>query len=348
MIAGQPSENDDRADYIAENHGLVIELKTLESDTEWKVEKILEPHRKRDDFPIFFGAWPVAKVLEHLPDGDELNVRIIQAITTSVRRLFRKANNQIQATKERFEIPDAEGLLIILNERVEILTPDMLWSTLRKIAHSKLESGAYRYTNIRAALVFTEAHGKELPGNVLGHPTLFMPFENGDPFAHHAFVGNLTSSWAHFNQADLFENEHEIKSYSDLDFVSISSLNRARRRKMPRYEAWAKYYHLNPYFRKFTDERLKWLFRILMFEIGKGMFKGGTKEEADRVKYFWMEVFTHFMEEVNHRGIDMRYFTSDELSWLELDSLMSTRFPEDPPPDRSWVENWKNKDDNRN
>lgn len=341
LLAGQPSENDDRADYIADNHGLVIELKTIESDTEWKVSKILEPHREREDFPIFFGAWPVSKVLDHLPDGKEINARIVQAVTTSVRALFRKANNQVRATKTRFKLPEAQGLLIILNERVEILTPETLWSTLRKIAHSKLESGDFRYTEIRAVLVLSEAHGKELPGNVLGHPSLIMPFENGKPFAHDAFVNELTSSWARFNNADLVESDKKLTSFADLDFETMSKLMKSRRVTMPRYEAWTKYYNWNPYLRKFDDEYLKWLYGILMYEIGKGMFKGGTKDDADRAKYFWMEVFTHFMEEVSHRGIDIRFFTSDERSWRELDRLMASRFPNDPPPDRSWVERWK-------
>lgn len=345
LLAGQPSENDDRADYIADNHGLIIELKTLESDTEWKVERILEPHRNRDEFPKFYGGWPVAKILKHLPDGDELNLRINQAVTTSVRKLFRKANGQVRATKATFKISNAEGLLIILNERIEVLTPETLWWTLRKIAHSKLEDGSYRYTDIRAVLLLSEAHGKELPGNILGHPSMFMPFENGDAFNHKDFVDNLTSSWAKFNNADLLENDRKITSYGDLDFLTMSSLKKVRRRQMPRYEAWAKYYAWNPYFRRFDDEWLKWLFGILILEIGKGMFKGGTKKEADRAQFFWLEVFTHFMEEVNHRGIDMRYFTSDEHSWLELDRLTASRFPEDPPPDRSWVEGWTKKDE---
>ncbi len=65
----QQQNNANKADYFAENRQLIIELKSLETDTEYKVEKILEPHRSRPEFPDFFRKWEVNKVLKHLPDG---------------------------------------------------------------------------------------------------------------------------------------------------------------------------------------------------------------------------------------------------------------------------------------
>lgn len=59
----QQQKDESKADYFAENRQLIIELKSLETDTEHKIEKILEPHRSRPEFPDFFGKWQVSKIL---------------------------------------------------------------------------------------------------------------------------------------------------------------------------------------------------------------------------------------------------------------------------------------------
>ena len=81
---------------------------------------------------------------------------------------------------------------------------------------------------------------------------------------------------------------------------------------------------------------------MIMAEIGRGLIKGGSKKDSDRAKYVWMEVFTHFMEEVTHRGLDIRYFTSDQATWSELDGLMESRFPDFEAPTREWADEWQN------
>ncbi len=52
-----------------------------------------------------------------------------------------------------------------------------------------------------------------------------------------------------------------------------------------------------------------------------------TLDEKEGVK-FWGEVFTHFIEEVNYRGIDFRIFqpASKELG-KEIDREMRIKFP---------------------
>jgi hypothetical protein len=48
-----PQRRAEKADYFGENRSLVIELKSLDTGTNSKVEEILEPHRERNEFPIF-------------------------------------------------------------------------------------------------------------------------------------------------------------------------------------------------------------------------------------------------------------------------------------------------------
>jgi hypothetical protein len=325
---GQKDGDFKRADYFAENRSLVIELKTLETDTEWKIEKILEPYREREEFPIFFGGWELNKILKNLPDGDKINIRLSQAITTSVRAVFRKANKQIRFTKKRYDLPNSQGLLVILNEKIEVLSPETILFTLRKIASSLTEDNQFRYTDVSAILLISEAHVKEVSTGLPAYPILLLKLE-ADAFRYEHFVRNLEDRWAEFNRVPMIREDKATQSFEDLGFQTVSAFEKATRKEMPRHDAWAKYYQANPYFRRFSDEWLRWMFEIILAETGKGMLKGATKKQKDRAKFFWMEVFTHFMEEVRHRGIDLRYFTTHENHFNELEDEMRRRFPSD-------------------
>jgi hypothetical protein len=52
---------------------------------------------------------------------------------------------------------------------------------------------------------------------------------------------------------------------------------------------------------------MKWLYRIIMSELTPSFLKG-TSEFEKRHSKFWMEVFSHFMEEINRRGMDIKIF----------------------------------------
>ncbi len=115
-----------KADYFAEDRQVVIELKSLETDTEHRVEEILKPHRSRPEFPEFFGGWELSKVLKHLPDGEEVKRQATKVVTDSIARLFRKANSQIRSTKATFGLPNSKGLLILLNQKIDVLSPELI------------------------------------------------------------------------------------------------------------------------------------------------------------------------------------------------------------------------------
>ncbi len=69
------------------------------------------------------------------------------------------------------------------------------------------------------------------------------------------------------------------------------------------------------------------MYKMIMSELTPGLLKGATKRQKDGVK-FWGEVFTHFIEEVNYRGMDFRIFqsVSQELG-EQIDREMRIKFP---------------------
>ncbi len=118
--------NKRRADYLLAQRSIVIELKTLKNDTSAKVEKELTRHRNRSDFPLIYGSVEVSKVLRHLPDGEQINQKIYQDIARSVEDAVRSAETQITDTEEILSLTGNVGLLVLLNENIDVLSPHVV------------------------------------------------------------------------------------------------------------------------------------------------------------------------------------------------------------------------------
>ena len=81
-LLGDPKfDGQRRADYLLFGRRVILELKSLETDTSHKVESEMDKHRDREDFPLFYGTVDLQAVLKHLPDGKEINDRIFYKTT---------------------------------------------------------------------------------------------------------------------------------------------------------------------------------------------------------------------------------------------------------------------------
>lgn len=322
----QQQKDAKKADYLAENRQLIIELKSLETDTEPKIEKILEPHRTREEFPVFFGKWEVNKVLKHLPDGEELNKQINEAITSSLQTIYRSANRQIETTKSTFNLPNSQGLLIVLNEKIDVLTPESIIYRLRRTAHKKQPDGSYQFTNINSVLIISEAHFSATENNLMAFPIIHLLLESLELFQYKDFIDLLKFHWAKFNDAPLISIDEE-KFRKEFKAESTSKHKKDSEKFIPRHEVWRRYYKKNPYFRNYDEKMLIWMFKIIMSELTPGFLKGATPNQQKKVN-FWIEIFTHFMEEVDYRGIDIRLFSSVmKEQGKEIEEVMKKRFP---------------------
>src|ERR1700747_3328560 len=79
-------------DILFHDRKVIAEVKTLETDTSQKIDPILKPHTGGEHWPVFFGEWPLSKVLERLPNREELNRAVYKAVAGSLEYLVRDAN----------------------------------------------------------------------------------------------------------------------------------------------------------------------------------------------------------------------------------------------------------------
>lgn len=297
---------DKRADFLLNQRRIILELKSLEADPEYKVESRLGPHRKRSGFPEFFWKTDLNEILSHLPDGEDIRREIFHSVTRAVQSALEKADDQIQATKRVLGIPNACGVVAILNENVNILAPEFITTKASQIL-LKRKNGDVRYRHISYVWIISESHrlvskaGMEhLPMVLLDGPTGNSHILDGN------YINGLQAEWAKYLGMP-FSDLGECENFDGLNFEkrSVESASSTDSARLARHEVWRRAYRHNPYLRSLSEKDfLKHTAQIL--EVMTPHFlKDGRKLENYMVASL-IEGWTHALEEAEHRRLDMR------------------------------------------
>ncbi|MEP6849472.1 MAG: hypothetical protein ABI999_11495 [Acidobacteriota bacterium] len=162
----QTQKDSQKADYFFRDREIICEFKVFESDSRHKIEDVIRPHTLRDDWPIVVGApRPLERILERLPDGEEIKRQIFLKVSDSVERNIRKANGQIRDTKTSFDLPNSTGLLVLVNETVHSLTPKTIVSRIGLALTKRTVDKKPQFDQISAILLIQPAHVLEGSGN---------------------------------------------------------------------------------------------------------------------------------------------------------------------------------------
>jgi hypothetical protein len=147
------------------------------------------------------------KIVNYLPEPEKINARILEAITDSIEQLFSKANRQIRITKQTFGLRSAGGLLIILNDLVDILSPDLLAFRVRRCLQTRFNAEERRFPEITVVLAINTAHYTQLTPTLKAMPLLIMSSGLPDPNHIETFVDLLGGRWSAFEGKATSPNE---------------------------------------------------------------------------------------------------------------------------------------------
>lgn len=181
-----------KADYFLGSRGIVAELKTINADPHDPIEQRLKERLARPDAPIVFGSVGVSKVLDGLIDGDSISKMMVDLSGRAVRRHLRKANEQIAAVKQRFELPHAAGLVILMNDSQPMIDASAIGYAI-KSAFETVEGGYPHITNVWASI---ESHKIMMPGERAGYPQLHV-FKSLERRRELEFIGRMLAAWGH-------------------------------------------------------------------------------------------------------------------------------------------------------
>ena len=297
-----------KADFFFNYRKVICELKSLKKDMKDKVNNILLPHQDRPEWPVFYGEWELSKLLSHLPDGKQIHRKIFDAVTSAIEGLIKDANRQIKTTKITFNVPDAGGLLIILNDMVEILSPDVIAYKIGELLKKRTPEGMIRFPEIIIIWIINQTHFTQLTPILKGIPSIiFVNNYVKDSAGIEVFVNSLQAKWATYN--GLPKIEMNKLSLKDFKFQKISGNGSEKRRIVKRSDMWRLKYKKHPYLRSLTKEELLDFGQKVLKELTPQFLKGTPKKPLDQISKV-LEQWTHFLEEINIRGIDMREFSA--------------------------------------
>lgn len=295
----------EKPDFFFFERQFIAEMKSLKKDMKNKADKVMDMHSERPEYPLFFGEWGIDKVLKNFPDRDQIMNEIGDQLTSGLESIVRKANRQIRIAKISFGLEKSHGILIVLNDTVEVLSPEVLAFGPNRLMMKKDSEGESRFSEISAALLLTDLHVIRTPVGTEAIPSITITnvFVDGHEEATQ-YLQWLQKKWASFNGSPFMQASFDIRS---------AQFAKRKERKpqpelLPNHEIWIREYSREPYLEKFTKDELFIHGKQIWSETIRGFLKGDhVKPDAERIKKL-MEIGTHFQEEINRRGIDFRDF----------------------------------------
>jgi hypothetical protein len=192
-----------RADYLAFDRDVIIEQKSLEVDLDGKIQTFVADFFRTQGIahPDKISFRTFVETISQYPDTGALRKRILQIVTQRIDDILAKADKQTRDTRETFVIPNAVGIVVILNDDVQIIEPDFVtvkaFDMLRKLE----PSGELRYPHNQVVISISEAHripsedAEQIPTE-----TIFSDRGNRLLMANQCSV-ILQQRWAQFNGA---------------------------------------------------------------------------------------------------------------------------------------------------
>ena len=297
-------ENKHRADYLWADRRVVMELKTLKVDPSAKVEAELSQHQDRNDFPLIYGTVELPKILRHLPDGDQINQRIYRNISRSVETAVRSAETQISDTEEIFSLLKPVGLLVLLNESIDVLDPQVVVRRTSELLTRERTDGS-RYTSIDFVWLLFESHATQAPDGSMARPSILLEGPTACKFDWFIPAFNwLQTSWSAFNNTPL--RHASIEKIADISFRSAKPDNPIPPDRQTRQEQWERRYQMTPYLRSLSDDKVLEHGTQLVQLLTPYFLKDGPRVPMERLEPLFVK-WSNFLQESRHRGLNLRH-----------------------------------------
>jgi hypothetical protein len=193
-----------RADYLFDKRDIIVEQKVLEIDPVQKPQRFIDQLMEQRRFILLGGQVSANVIFGKLPDGKELQRQLVLKLTKVLDGIVANADKQTRDTREIFSIQSAIGVLVILNEKATILSPEVIHYGLSYVFRKTSGNGSLRYPHNNGVILISEAHIADVPhpGKVFPIMTFSSPHGQGKADVEH-FSAMLAEFWAKFNGVPL-------------------------------------------------------------------------------------------------------------------------------------------------
>jgi len=151
-----------RADYFLYGRGVILEVKYLTEDRGETISQKLSDLANSDPaFPQFFGTVHVEEVMRHHPGGDTFRNWLCNYAARTLDSLLRSAHHQIKDTRDFFKLNRSIGVLVLLNEGVELYDEEFVYQEVSRILHKQDKNGNYQRSHVDAVWFINEYKSRE-------------------------------------------------------------------------------------------------------------------------------------------------------------------------------------------
>lgn len=287
------------ADYFGLGRSVIFEQKCINQDQSEKIQSEVDAHSGKDYYPYFYGKRDINLVLDKFPDAENVKHRIYSKTTKLLEDYLRSANKQIKSTSLLFNIPNYSGVLIILNDKVNVLSPEVISRRVAQRLKEKDSKGTIRFNEIAYVLLISETHLYK--GQVPVSIRIEAPGAKNCSPKISEYLDYIEHSWALFNGGNLVKLESANNFFNSLEEKQAKPDSK----KITRSEERIIWYNKHRYMKNWSDDKVldasaKLINDLLPF-ITKGGPKMPTNEIAER-----MLAFSDFIEESNYRWLDLK------------------------------------------
>jgi hypothetical protein len=152
ILAEGPEET---ADFLFRVEKIVVELKTLQRDSRdehaKKLAALMATWAKRGLL------WVIGRTVVNLRNvHPQAQREWLDLLETPIEGIIRKANRQIRSTKMRERLPDAKGLLLIVNDGNFLVgVPEEFMTLVARVLQKRTRSGEPKFPHIRGVVYFS-------------------------------------------------------------------------------------------------------------------------------------------------------------------------------------------------
>ena len=294
----EENKKKEKADYLGLGRKIIFEQKAIETDQIDKIQEEIDKYQEEDFFPFFYGKRDIDDILKYFPDEEKIKLKIYNLITKQIEGILSKANGQIPSTEKIFNLERSIGVIVLLNDNVNVLAPEIIAKRVSGRLGEKRKSGEYRFNRIQYVILISETHkfkGKIPLILIIEGPTAL---KNNNSV--NEYLDYLIYSWGYYNGGGVvYVNGENIKWE---DFKEVS---KAKTRPNTRSEVRRAWYKDNPYLRNLSDTQLFKYGVKVIDTITPYFLKGGPRLPKEQLGEMTFK-FGDFIEEINLRGLDLK------------------------------------------
>ena len=212
LTIAQSNKRPPIGDYLCKQRQIVVEQKCVTTKQSARIQELVE--RKIDPkYLHFYGTRELQDILKQVPNGEEINKEIYRAATRLLEKYLKQARGQIESTKVVFDLPLSAGMLLVLNEKITELSPEIMTRRLMDKMSETRPDGSWRFGNINFALLISETHLHR----GLHHRCILIEGPDADRFrVAKKYIDRLVKGWSSLCGGDVLHVPADQESF-DLD-----------------------------------------------------------------------------------------------------------------------------------